>query len=159
MSIKEVKPTNEKYRQGYYRLKNVSKYIGDPTKIIFRSSWEYNFCKYCDENERIIKWSSEPVAIPYINPIDNKEHKYYVDFYLRVIDDNGNQNDFFAEIKPSAQLKKPILKGKKTFKKIKHYNQAAKSWIINVAKFKAAEAFCKNRGGKFILVTEKFLFR
>ncbi|MFM2010951.1 MAG: hypothetical protein RLZZ479_1342, partial [Bacteroidota bacterium] len=41
MSIKNNKPSKKStYRQGYYVLNNPDKYIGDPTKIIYRSSWE-----------------------------------------------------------------------------------------------------------------------
>jgi len=29
--------------QGYYRVKNRDKYIGDPNLIIYRSSWEFLF--------------------------------------------------------------------------------------------------------------------
>ena len=31
----------EKYSQGAYNLINPSKYLGDPSVIYFRSSWEY----------------------------------------------------------------------------------------------------------------------
>ena len=37
-----------KTKQGYYKAKNPDKYIGDTELIIFRSSWEFGFCKYCD---------------------------------------------------------------------------------------------------------------
>jgi hypothetical protein len=81
--IKSVKPTARSgFRQGYYTLSNPDKYVGDPTKIIYRSSWEYRFCRYCDLTESVIKWSSEPYPIKYISPFDNKEHNYYIDFYM-----------------------------------------------------------------------------
>jgi len=157
MKIKDLKPGSDKFYQGYYKLKNPEKYIGDPNKIIYRSSWEFNFCKYCDTNKNIIKWSSEPIPIPYISPIDNKEHQYYVDFYLKVLNRNNEIEEFFAEIKPSSQLKKPILLGH-TRKNIKKFNEEAKTWLINNAKFKAANSYAKNKNAKFVLITEKFLF-
>ena len=36
-----------------YKLKNIEKYIGDPDKIICRSSWERKVCKYLDENIKV----------------------------------------------------------------------------------------------------------
>jgi hypothetical protein len=67
--IKKVKPNGE-YRSGKYEPKNPEKYIGDIHNIIYRSSWEYRFCTYCDTNDAIVKWSSEPVSIDYYNPLD-----------------------------------------------------------------------------------------
>jgi len=74
--IKKVKPNGE-YKSGKYEPKNPEKYIGDVHNIIYRSSWELRFCIYCDNNDGIVKWSSEPVVIPYYNPLDKKEHKLY----------------------------------------------------------------------------------
>jgi len=64
------------------------------TTLIFRSSWEFRFCKYCDTNEKILKWSSEPLQIPYYNPLDKKEHTYNVDFYMRVLKDDGTEAEW-----------------------------------------------------------------
>ena len=36
--------------QGKFRPKNPSKYKGDPTNIIYRSSWELTVFKYLDNN-------------------------------------------------------------------------------------------------------------
>jgi hypothetical protein len=157
--IKSNKPTHKsKYRQGYYKLSDPEKYIGDPTKIIYRSSWEYRFCVYCDTNEKVEKWSSEPLGIKYMSPIDGKEHTYYIDFYMRVVEEES-VNDYLVEVKPSASLIKPILEGKKiTTNKIKNYNHALQTWIVNRAKFAAAKHFAEGRGYKFIIVTEEFLF-
>ena len=90
MSIKKVKP-NGLYKSGLYEPLYPDKYIGDPPSIIFRSSWEFRFCKYCDTNEKILKWSSEPLQIPYYNPLDKKEHTYNVDFYMRVLKEDGTE--------------------------------------------------------------------
>jgi hypothetical protein len=157
-SIKSNKPSGKsKYRQGYYKLINPEKYIGDPSKIIYRSSWEYKFCKYCDLSEKIEKWSSEPVGIKYVSPIDGKEHTYFVDFYMRVTEKDRSM-DYLAEVKPSASLAKPVLEGKKmTTNKIKNYNYALQTWIINRAKFASAKHFAEGRGYKFIVVTEEIL--
>jgi hypothetical protein len=61
-----------------YRPSFPSKYKGDPTNIICRSSWERKFCHWCDLNESIIEWGSEEFYIPYLSPVDNRVHKYYI---------------------------------------------------------------------------------
>ena len=65
--------------------KNISKYIGDYTKIICRSLWERRFCKYLDSNRNIIRWSSEEVVIPYYSTVDKKTHRYFPDFYVEMM--------------------------------------------------------------------------
>ena len=158
MDIKQNKPSSKRgYSQGYYKLNNPEKYVGDPSKIIYRSSWEYRFMRYCDDTPDVVKWSSEPTSIPYFNPIDQREHKYFVDFYLRV-DKKGKYQDFLAEVKPKASLLRPILENRHTVKKLKQYNDALKTWLINRAKFAAANEFAKTRGYKFVVLTEEFLF-
>jgi hypothetical protein len=157
--IKKIKPNGD-YKSGIYVPLNPEKYIGDIHNIICRSSWEFRFCKYCDSNERILKWSSEPVKIPYYNPLDKKEHNYNVDFYIKVLQDNGSEQEWIIEIKPESQFKKPILEGKNsTLIKLKSYNHKMQVWITNQAKFKAAKLWAEGRGFKFGVVDENFLFR
>lgn len=157
--IKSNKPTAKSgFIQGYYRPENADKYIGDTTKIIYRSSWEFKFCKYCDYTAEVVKWSSEPIGIPYLHPLDNRLHTYYVDYYMR-LQKGEVYEDFFAEVKPKASLQKPVLEGLKiTTKKMQQHNNAIKTWLINRAKFTAAKQYAEQQGSKFILVTEDFLF-
>ena len=53
-----------KYSQGKYQILNPSKYSGkkEPT---YRSSWEFTFMTFCDNNPAVEQWASEPVKIPY----------------------------------------------------------------------------------------------
>ena len=148
-----------RYRQGYFVPANPEKYIGDPTKIIYRSSWEYRFCKYCDTTPEVLSWSSEPVAIPYIHPIDKKEHSYFVDFYMKLEKPDGPV-EYLVEIKPSKSLNPPSMsEGLTTIKRLREYNQAATDWVINRAKFQAAQEFARITNRNFIIVTEEFLFK
>lgn len=156
--IKKIKPNGD-YKSGLYVPQNPEKYIGDVHNIICRSSWEFRFCKYCDSNGQILKWSSEPISMPYYNPIDKKEHQYNVDFYMQVIKDNGETQDWIIEVKPERQFKKPILEGNSTLNKLKSYNHKMQIWITNQAKFKAAQRWADARGYKFGVVDENFLFR
>ena len=54
-----------KYYSGRFRPKNIDKYAGDYTKIKYRSMWERQVFKWCDEKPHVIKWSSEEEVIPY----------------------------------------------------------------------------------------------
>lgn len=131
--------------KGKFKIKNTEKYQGDPTNIIYRSLWERKFMNFCDNNSNIIKWSSEEIAIPYISPIDNKIHKYYVDFWIKIINKNKNIEEYLIEIKP---LNKCIVPKNK-----KHINE----WEINKAKWKSAYLFAKEKNIKFKILTETHL--
>ena len=117
VDIKKVKPNGD-HKSGKYSPRNPDKYIGDIHNIIYRSSWEYRFCIYCDNNDSILKWSSEPVAIDYYNPLDKKDHKYNVDFYIKVQREDQTEQDWIIEIKPENQTKKPIYEGVNTLAKL-----------------------------------------
>lgn len=156
--IKKIKPSGE-YKSGKFEPSNPQKYIGDIHNIIYRSSWEYRFCVYCDTNESILRWSSEPIVIKYVNPLDKKEHDYNVDFYIRVQSISEIQ-EWIIEIKPEKQTKKPIFEGSNaTLQKLKSYNRNMQIWITNQAKFKAAKHWAEKRGFRFGVVGENFLFR
>jgi hypothetical protein len=155
--IKKIKPNGE-YKSGLYEPTNPDKYIGDIHNIIYRSSWEYRFCMYCDNNDSIVKWSSEPITIKYYNPLDKKEHDYHVDFYIKV--QNGDEfQEWIIEIKPEKQTKKPLYEGNMTLSKLKSYNRNMQIWITNQAKFKAAREWAEKRDFKFGVVDENFLFK
>ena len=51
-----------------YKPSHPTKYKGDASNIICRSSWERKFCRWCDLNENILAWGSEEFCIPYISP-------------------------------------------------------------------------------------------
>jgi len=135
--------------KGIYRPTNPKKYAGDPTRIVYRSNWERKFMVYCDRNEDIIYWASEELAIPYVNPIDRKVHRYYPDFIIKT--KKGKR--YMIEIKPSAQTKKPRPKTKKS----KAFMRESLEYIKNVAKWQAADTYCNDNGLEFKIFTEKEL--
>lgn len=160
--IKNLKPNyNGPFKQGYYRLQNPEKYIGDPNNIIIRSSWEQRFASWCDMHPKIKRWSNESLEIPYISPIDNKKHRYYIDFCIEVVKESGTIQPYLIEVKPNSQIKPPdpaLLEGNRTLQKMKRYNWQLKTYIINKAKFEAAVKFANERGYKFAIADENFLF-
>ena len=122
------------------------KYVGDPTNIIMRSSWETQFANWCDKNPSIIKWSSEETIVPYRCPTDNKIHRYFVDFKITTV----NSKTYLVEVKPKQQTMPPVYPGKQTQK----YLTESVTFIKNQAKWKAATEFAKDRGWEFKIITE-----
>lgn len=134
--------------KGKYKIKNTSKYIGDPTKVTYRSLWELATFKYVENNEQIKKWSSE-VPIKYKNNLDNKIHTYYIDLYLEYT--NGTIK--LIEIKPEKQTIVPKVPKRKT----QRYINECATYITNTSKWKAATQICKQNGYIFEIWTEHTL--
>tara|TARA_R100000458_G_C8212753_1_gene199671 strand:+ start:63 stop:515 length:453 start_codon:yes stop_codon:yes gene_type:complete len=142
--------------KGKYKPKNPNKYLGDPTKVIYRSLWERRFMVFCDENDSVISWGSEEVVIPYVSPKDNKMHRYYVDFIVETINKRGFKEVTLIEVKPKAQCKEPEVKGNR---KTKRYVREVMRWGVNSAKWKAAREFAENKGWNFKILTEDHLYK
>lgn len=136
--------------KGKYQPSYPKKYKGDPTNIIYRSLWERKFCVYCDTNENILEWGSEELALPYRSPIDNKIHRYFPDFYIKVKESNGSIKKYLIEIKPKKQTIEPIPQKRKT----KGYIYEVYEYAKNQAKWKAAKEFCEDRQWTFKILTE-----
>ena len=138
--------------KGKYRPNNPLKYKGDYRNIIYRSLWELKFMKYCDSNQNILEWGSEEFWLPYRSPLDNKVHRYFPDFYIKVKESTGMIKKYLIEVKPKRQTKPPV---KKTSKK--SYIYEAHEYAKNQAKWKMAKEFCKDRLWEFKVMTEKAL--
>jgi len=136
--------------RGKYQPTFPEKYKGNPTNIIYRSLWERKFMKYCDLNENVLEWGSEEIALPYRSPVDNKIHRYYPDFYIKVKESNGNIKKYIIEIKPKKQTIEPIPQKRKT----KGYIFEVVEYAKNQAKWKAAREFCEDRQWTFRVLTE-----
>jgi hypothetical protein len=154
-----LKPRAGKIKQGYFRPANPDKYIGDPTSVIFRSSWEFKFLKWCDSSPTVLKYASEPVGISYYSPLDKRGHTYYVDFYIETVGPTGEAQKWLIEVKPNKYVSPPKAPERMTNKQTANYVYAAKQYIVNQAKFEAAKDFAAQRGLKFGIITENFLFK
>lgn len=137
-----------------YNPKNPEKYVGDISNVICRSNWERKVCKFLDLNENVIHWASEPIAIPYFSPIDNKWHRYYPDFMCEIKNKQGEVDKLILEVKPLKQTKQP-----KENKDKRKYLREMKTFSINNYKWKAAEKFCLENGWVFKIITEKDIFK
>jgi hypothetical protein len=157
MSIKRVKPTKKSgYVQGYYNPINRDKYVG-PEPIIFRSSWERKFMIWCDKNERVIRWSSEPVEIMYWSSIQKKARTYNPDFYITVEQNDGSHAQMLVEVKPESHIKKPQPPKTNSHKAVENYKYLAEQYITNRDKYVAAQKYANDRGWKFVVMTENSL--
>ena len=132
---------------GRYKVKNTNKYAGDHKNVVYRSSWEKAAFKWCDNQSAVEAWNSEEVVIPYISEVDGKRHRYYIDLQIKM-----NGKVYLVEIKPKNQTRPP-----KTRRKTKKYITEVKTYVTNTCKWKAANAFAKDRGWKFEIWTEDTL--
>lgn len=139
--------------KGKFTPSNFQKYKGDPTKIIYRSLWERKFMVWCDTNPNILEWGSEEFFIPYISPVDGRQHRYFPDFYVKLRTVTGQIKRYVVEVKPLAQCKMP----KKPSRQTKKYISEVKTYAVNQAKWKAAVDFCEDRLWEFKIITEKEL--
>jgi len=136
-----------KYAQGLYEVANKEKYVGKKRPFM-RSSWETVFARMCDNNPAIVQWASEPFHIPYKNPFTGKNTIYVPDFMIVYVDKKMNKHAEVIEIKPKKETSLEYAKSKR--------DQAAV--ILNLAKWKVANVWCKAQGMKFRIVTEDMIF-
>jgi hypothetical protein len=136
--------------KGWFTPKHRSKYKGDSENVVYRSSWELRVMKWLDENPSVIWWASEELIIKYRSPLDQKIHRYFPDFIVRLKQKNGTESTVVIEIKPQKQTVKPVQK-----RKTKRYLQEAATYAVNQEKWRAADLFCKEHGWQFKVLTEK----
>jgi len=137
-----------KFAQGIFTPKHPEKYVGNRLPYC-RSSWETTFCMFCDNNPAVQQWSSEPVKIPYRDPLTGKQTVYVPDFLISYIDRYQKKHVEMVEIKPANQMIKERV-GKNP------YNQA--QFVKNQAKWAAASSWCQQQGIKFRVINEMDLF-
>ena len=144
---------NYKKSIGRYKVHNKAKYVADLQEVIYRSSWELKYMKYLDRHPSVLEWASENVIIPYYNQIEKKTRRYFVDFYAKVQNAEGEIKKYIIEVKPLSQCKPPKKRKRISIK----YKNDLKRFIMNQAKWKAARKWAEKRGMEFIILTEKEL--
>lgn len=151
-----MKPTTiakkSRFKQGYYTPNHPDKYIGDLVKIRYMSSYELSVHQFFDNNPNVIRWGSEPIAIPYVKPTDGKIHKYYPDYFVEFKDKDGNIKREMIEVKPLAQTCTP--RGNR-----KHILYEQVMHAVNIAKWQACQEWCRHHGVTFRIITERSIFR
>ena len=139
--------------QGIFKPKNPKKYIGDSNNIVYRSSWECKVMHWLDQNDDIVSWASEELIVPYKSPIDNRFHRYFPDFIVKVKTRDGTMKTLMIEVKPKKQTMPPEPRKRVT----KQYVTEVTTYGVNQAKWKAAQEYCLDRGWEFKIMTEEHL--
>ena len=137
-----------KYAQGKYQVKNPEKYMGKRLPS-YRSSWEFTFMSFCDNNPAVIQWVSEGVKIPYFNPVSGKQTIYVPDFLIVYVDATQKQHTELVEIKPSTET---------TMESARSYRDKLMV-AINMAKWAAADSWARANNMRFRVVTEFDIFK
>jgi len=122
---------NKKYRQGLFVPNNKDKFIGE--RAVYRSGLELKFFRFCDNNDKVLRWGSENIKIPYYNPLTKRTHRYHIDNYV-VIKEGEKITKYCVEIKPYNQTKPPTTK----YRKREHLIYEQKQYVTNQAKWAAA---------------------
>jgi hypothetical protein len=136
------------YAQGIFQVKNPKKYVGHKPPI-YRSGWEWAFMQFLDNSKHVLQWASEPIRIPYRNPLTGKPTNYVPDFFVLYQNANGKQVAECVEIKPK---KETLIESKRASVR----NRAVVA--VNHAKWEAANAWCRQNGITFRVITEDHLF-
>jgi hypothetical protein len=135
------------FRQGFYEVKNSEKYVGNG-KPKFRSGWEMTFMMFLDSNDNVINWASEPVRIPYRNPLTGKMTMYVPDFIVTYRGPKETVRAELIEIKPKKQS---LVESK-----MKDRDRAIVA--VNYAKWDAATKWARANGLSFRVITEEQIF-
>lgn len=138
----------QKFAQGKFAPKNPGKYIGKGVPT-YRSSWEWAFMQFCDNNPAIQQWASEAVKIPYRCPLTGKQTIYVPDFFICYVDKNDKKHAEIIEVKPASQAVREKVGRSK-------HNQA--HFVKNMAKWEAARNWCSRQGLTFRVVSESDIF-
>ena len=134
--------------KGKFKPTNISKYLGDHTKIRFLSLWEKQLMGWLDTNIHVVQWSSE-IPIKYVCGTDMKVHKYLVDFYIATSD--GRR--LLVEVKPYKQTIEPKEPKRRTRRSVNE----SYTWVKNNSKWDAARELCAINNMKFVIWTENEL--
>lgn len=137
-----------RFAKGVYKVKNTEKYVGSKFPI-YRSSWELFFCRFCDNNPGILEWASEPVKIPYRDPLTGRQTVYVPDFLVLYVDKNQKKHLELIEIKPAKQTLRERV-GKNP------YDQA--QFVKNQVKWAAARSYCQKHRIFFRVINEGDIF-
>ena len=135
-----------------WKPRNPEKYVGDINNIIARSSWEIKLLNWLDASPAVISFNSEGLVVPYLSPIDNSMHRYYVDFLAKMRLKDGSIRTYAIEVKPKAQCLPP----RKNRNKERMITEVT-AYVVNQAKWTYAKAHCEKLGVAFLVLNEEDL--
>lgn len=139
------------YHQGFYRPINPQKYDGDPTQIVYRSSWELKLMRWLDLKSSVVSWASESDPIWYQNPIKGRPARYFPDFRVKIRNKDGVVETWIVEVKPKKETVPPKKRASQK------YLREVATYAVNVRKWEAARRACQKMGWRFKILTEEDL--
>lgn len=137
-----------RFARGKFVPKNPQKYVGNKQPT-YRSSWEWAFMNFCDNHPSVHRWASEAISIPYRNPLTSKQTIYVPDFFIQYVDKKGKMYTEIIEIKPKNQ---------QVLENVGRSKERQAQYVVNQAKWAAANAWCKKQGLKFRVLNETDIF-
>jgi hypothetical protein len=137
-----------------FPLKFPEKYHPSARPPMFKSGWEATVFHAMDVNPFILEWGYEPFPIYYTHPIYMNYTVYYPDIYCHIQMDSGVQHKMLIEIKPAKYCvmpKKPkdLVVNATSQQRERHkksmirYQNDTKDYMVNMAKWNAAENWCR----------------
>lgn len=110
---------------------------------------------YFDACPNVLEWASETVVVPYKYKVDNKFHRYFVDFTAIITTKSGNTKRLLIEYKPFSQTAPPKKAKRETKKTKNRFLKESLTYIKNINKWEAAEIWAEKHNMEFIVITEK----
>jgi hypothetical protein len=153
--------------KGHYKVLHPEKYLGNkPT--IYKSKWELQVFHALDVNPYVLKWGYECIEIYYHHPLYMNMTVYYPDIFCHVKMDSGVVKQFLVEIKPQKYVEMPTKptppknksaqtaqSAEKYRKRMLKYQSDVRDFMVNTAKWEAAEKWCLKNNVKWRILTEK----
>jgi hypothetical protein len=139
----------------YPLLKNPQTYTGERPATM-RSGWEIRFVtQYLDINTNVLEGKSE-VPVPYICGTDGRQHRYFIDFWMKCKTKDGGTKEILIEIKPHKDTLEPEVPKRKTA----GFYKRVKTYIKNQSKWKTVRSLCEGqqiqgRQIEFTIISEK----
>ena len=135
--------------KGRFKITKPEKYLGDYSNVVYRSLWERQCFRWCENNPQVKTWNSEEVVVPYLSRHDKKMHRYFVDLLVEMT----SGEILLIEIKPKIQTKPP----KEPKRKTQRYINEVMTYVKNQDKWESANKFAEHKGWKFQIWTEDTL--
>lgn len=102
---------------------------------------------FLDTHPEVLEWQSEEIIIWYLDPTMGRRRRYFPDFLVKT-----RTGTTLIEVKPDHQTKPSQAKTTS-----KRYLKEQLEYARNMAKWQAAEAFAKQRGWEFKIMTQHHL--
>lgn len=141
------------WKQGEYKIQYPDKYLLQKKVVKYKSNLEERVCYFLDCNSNVVKWQYEGMSIPYLKPIfmggklhHVEEHKYVIDFYAEIKDNDGSIKKYIIEVKSKSATKPPIKPKRMTNKAHQRYLQECATFAVNSNKWSSAKKYCEDNG-------------